>query len=308
MNLRELYKTAISKLSKAGIESAEAEARIMLDEISGKDFAWLFLHAEAEASPGQLSLLEDMLNRRASGEPLQYIMGKVDFMGIEIAVGPGVLIPRPETEGLCELAEREAITFYDCTVKKGSNTFRAHTPSLRFLDLCTGSGCIAARLANRFFESEVAACDISVVALEFARRNCPERVKIFGGDLFEAIPVGEEAYDIIISNPPYIPSAAIAELEAQVKAWEPVIALDGGESGMDTVSRIIKEAPGFLQPGGLLLMEIDESEGSAALREASLTGAYEDFEIHKDLNGKDRYLRAKLRRTIFETELAEFHI
>ena len=220
MNLRELYKIAISKLAEAGVESAEAEAKIMLEEISGRDFAWLFLHAENEASVDAIERLGDMMERRKAGEPLQYIIGKTNFMGIDIAVAPGVLVPRPETEGLCELAESEVLSL--CGDAK----------SLRFLDLCTGSGCIAAYLAERFPQSEVSACDISTVALEFARRNCPERVKLFQGDLFGAIPSGEEPYDIIISNPPYIPSGEIVGLDAEVKAWEPAMALDGGEDGM----------------------------------------------------------------------------
>ena len=282
MNLRELYKIAISKLAEAGVESAEAEAKIMLEEISGRDFAWLFLHAEDEASVDAIERLGDMMERRKAGEPLQYIIGKTNFMGIDIAVAPGVLVPRPETEGLCELAESEVLSL--CGDAK----------SLRFLDLCTGSGCIAAYLAERFPESEVSACDISTVALEFARRNCPERVKLFQGDLFGAIPSGEEPYDIIISNPPYIPSGEIVGLDAEVKAWEPAIALDGGEDGMDTVSRIIREAPEFLRPGGILFIEIEESCGEAALREALHSGAYEEFGIHKDLNDRDRYLRARI--------------
>lgn len=281
MNLRELHNNLISKLLKAGIESAGAETRIMLEEAFGRDFAWLFLHDRDEAAAEAIERLGEMFERRKAGEPLQYIIGKANFMGLDIAVAPGVLIPRPETEGLCELAESEALELCDGDV------------NLRFLDICTGSGCIAAYLAERFPESEVSACDISPIALEFAKRNCPEGIKLFQGDLFEAIPPGEEPYDIIVSNPPYIPSAEIAGLKPQVKAWEPSVALDGGEDGMDTVSRIIREAPEFLRPGGSLFIEIDESCGEAALRAASMSGAYGEFDIHKDLNGRDRYLRAK---------------
>ncbi|NMA93780.1 MAG: peptide chain release factor N(5)-glutamine methyltransferase [Clostridiales bacterium] len=282
----------ISKLLKAGIESAGPETKIMLEEAFGHDFTWLFLHNREEVAAEAIERLGAMLERRKAGEPLQYIIGKANFMGLDIAVGPGVLIPRPETERLCELTESEVLELCGAP-EKCLQSDRGDTVKLRFLDLCTGSGCIAAYLAERFPDSDVSACDISSAALEFAGRNCPERVKLFQGDLFEAIPPGEEPYDIIISNPPYIPSGKIASLEPEVKAWEPSLALDGGEDGMDTVSRIIREAPKFLSPGGLLFMEIDENCGAAALRAASLSGAYEEFEIYKDLNARDRYLRAK---------------
>ena len=290
MTLLQAQQEIEKMLREGGVENAEGEARFLLQDALGLDRAQLLMRYREPAREADIESAFAWAKRRADGEPLQYILGHTDFMGLDIRVAPGVLIPRPETEGLCELFLQEA--------KRRATQKSKQT--CRILDLCTGSGCVAAWAGHAFAQASVSATDLSEDALAIARKNCaaheafPGQIEVLQGDLFEALPQGVQPFDVILSNPPYIPSATVDLLASEVKDHEPRLALDGGEAGMDVVSRIIAQAPGFLAPGGLLLMEIDETQEEAVKRACGASGAYADFAVLCDLAGKVRYLKARL--------------
>ncbi len=299
MTIIEAQRQIAKILREGGVENAMNEARFLLQDALGYDSVQLVTGYRDYACGACVENALDWAKRRAAGEPLQYILGHTDFMGLRIRVAPGVLIPRPETEGLCELLEEEA------------KARKAHDPSSswpsRILDLCTGSGCIAAWAASAFGDAEVTAADISADALAIARENCAAResrqgqVTLLQGDLFDAL-CGEGSspgdggprFDCILSNPPYIPSETVDGLEPEVQDHEPRLALDGGPEGMDLVSRIIGQAPDYLAPGGLLLMEIDDTQEELVSEACASSGRYASYEVLQDLAGKVRYLKARI--------------
>lgn len=310
MTINELINRITAELQAAGVENSAGEARFIAEDVFGKDRTWLFLNGRSQAGEAECSKALEFAARRAGNEPIQYILGHADFMGLDIKVGPGVLIPRPETETLCQLASEE--------LQKVSKAVKP----LKILDLCTGSGCIAAYMQQSFPDGEVYAADISGEALSIAKQNLPASVKLLQGDLFDALKrlvdtgacretearenmakspeaakahepgCGSLKFDLIISNPPYIPSPVVDSLEAEVKDHEPRLALDGGQEGMELNRRIISEAPDWLKPGGLLFMEVDETQRQLLLDACRACGRYSEFQVLRDLYGKDRYLRA----------------
>ncbi len=222
-------------------------------------------------------------------EPLQYIYGRWDFMGLSFAVRPGVLIPRSDTEMIVE------------TVMG-----RLHD-GMRILDLCTGTGCILISLLKYSNGCEGVGVDISAEALALARENAeailgadrdadiPREISLFQGDLYEALTetVTPITYDIIVSNPPYIPAGVIETLEPEVRDHEPRLALDGGDDGLDIIHRIIDEAPAHLIKGGELFLEIGYDQGEAVsglMRDAG----FADVEVIQDYAGLDRVVRGRL--------------
>lgn len=294
-------------LREAGVENAEGEAKLLLREAMGMSSTEFVLSYRQYACSACVEQAFAWADRRSAGEPLQYILGRAGFMGLDIQVAPGVLIPRPETEGLCEMLLKEA-------KRRDAEGGRKGWPS-RVLDLCTGSGCIAAWAASAFPKAQVFAADLSEEALAIARENCaafesrPGQVTLLQGDLFgalENLPAsssngdgpctsgdrGVPLFDAILSNPPYIPSATVDGLLPEVRDHEPRLALDGGPEGMDLVRRILREAPDHLAPGGLLLMEIDDTQEDAVLASCRNSGRWASFEVLCDLTGRVRYLRA----------------
>ncbi|MBQ2218185.1 MAG: peptide chain release factor N(5)-glutamine methyltransferase, partial [Firmicutes bacterium] len=251
MTIIEVQREIAKILKEGGVENAMNEARFLLQDALGYDSVQLVTGYRDYACTSCVETAFDWAKRRAAGEPMQYILGHTDFMGLEIRVAPGVLIPRPETEGLCDLLATE--------VKARRGADPASRWPARILDLCTGSGCIAAWAASAFGDAEVTATDLSKEALAIAAENCrahetrPGQIELLQGDLFGALETerrslslskGEtQPFDVILSNPPYIPSRTVDGLDAEVKDFEPRLALDGGPEGMDLVSRIIKEAP-----------------------------------------------------------------
>ena len=286
MTVIEAQRETAKILREGGVENAMNEARFLLEDALGMDNVQLVTSYRSYACETCVETAFDWAKRRAAGEPLQYILGHTDFMGLDVKVAPGVLIPRPETEGLCELLAEEA----------KARTAEAGTVwPARVLDLCTGSGCIAAWAAHTFPEADVTAADLSEDALAVAAQNCPGRVTLLQGDLFEVVARNRpqrQLFDVILSNPPYIPSATVDALEREVKDFEPRLALDGGPAGMDLVGRIIREAPDHLAAGGLLLMEIDDTQEALVLDACGQSGRYASYEVLKDLAGKVRYLKA----------------
>ena len=213
------------------------------------------------------------LRKRAEHVPLQYIVGETEFMGLKFKVNSSVLIPRQDTETLVEEA------------------LKVVRPGMRVLDLCTGSGCIAISLAVKGGFESVTATDLSKEALKVAERNARTHqvpIRFFQGDLFSALPQSEEkTFDVITSNPPYIPTAVIATLEPEVREHEPMMALDGTEDGLKFYRQIAKEAGSWLKLGGSIYLEIGYDQGEAVsglLKDAGFT----NVRVVKDLPGKDR--------------------
>jgi release factor glutamine methyltransferase len=255
---RELRAWATRELAAAGCVSAAAEADWLLEEASDE------------------TALRAMVARRASGEPLQYVIGWAPFGRLRLRVGPGVFVPRPETEGLADRAAAR---------------LRAAGPSPVAVDLCAGSGAIACFLAAEVPGARVLATELDPGALAWARPNAARHgVELLAGDLDEPLPpelAGRVA--VLCANVPYVPSAAIATLPTDVRDHEPRLALDGGPDGLDVLRRLAPRAGRWLVPGGVLLCEIGEDQAEAAaalLVAAGLTRVG----VHPDLVGRDRVL------------------
>jgi len=237
-----------------------------------------------------LSRINRFVKRRGAGEPLQYIVGHVDFLGLEIRVGKGVLIPRPETELLVE----EAIKAVKHKALRVNNSpFTIHH-SLFFLDLCTGSGCIALALAKEFPAAKVYASDVSAKAIKYARDNADhnaiQNVTFLKGSLFA--PVEEHmSFDLITANPPYIMTSDIEGLQREVREWEPLRALDGGEDGVDFYRKILSKGGVFLKEGGWIFFELGFGQSEAVAKIAAHAG-FKNVELIKDFAGIDRVLKA----------------
>lgn len=218
----------------------------------------------------QHSLLEQALSLRALGFPLQYILGQIEFFGLNFKVDRRVFIPRPETEILVETAIEKV---------KGQRL------RVKVLDIGTGSGCIAISLAKILPQAEITAIDISGDALEVAKENAvsnlvADRISFIQGDALCC-------YDLIVSNPPYIPSADIGDMQKEI-SYEPRIALDGGADGLDFYRRIIKESPKFLEKDGLLIMEIGFGQREDVVKIASQERRLEILEVIKDYSDIER--------------------
>ena len=247
------------------------------------DYSCLDLYLNRHLSLGKekSSFIASVLKRRIDTEPLQYILGKTEFMGLEFRVGPDVFIPRPETEIVVETALNLV----------HSSKFRVQS----VLDLGTGSGCIAISLAKFLPHLNITATDISERALEIARQNAiinNVKIKFLCGDLFDNHELRTTNYELIISNPPYIPTQDLATLQPEIK-WEPRIALDGGRDGMDFYRRIIKEIPDFLEKDGFLVLEIGHGQLEPLRELFRKSGCLEIIEILKDYSGIDRVLVAR---------------
>ena len=275
LTYRELYNEGNSALSMALEEEREAQldARLLLEHVCGTSLQTLLLDGKRPVTDNEAELYRRLLKRRCSREPLAYILGKWDFMGLEFGVSSDVLIPEQDTENLVEEVMRE--------VCDGD----------RILDLCTGSGCILLSLLNYSNGSTGVGTDLSEGAIAVAKENAlklglSERCDWKAGDLFEAVDPGEK-FDIIVSNPPYIRSETIGELAPEVRIHEPRMALDGGDDGLYFYKRIILEAADYLRTGGMLFLEIgyDQAEQVGALMKDA--GYYEVRTI-KDYGGNDR--------------------
>lgn len=255
-----LVKWATDDFRTRGIESPRLDAEVLVGHALGLDRTRVIIESMRPLEPGELTLLRDLVKRRRTHEPIAYLRGHREFYGRSFKVDPRVLIPRPDTEALVEVA-----------LERSNHV----SLSARVLDLCTGSGCVAITLARQRPTSRVVATDLSADALGVARENArllgAYNVAFREGDLFGALEGASRllptTFDLITANPPYIPSGDIEGLMADVRDFEPRLALDGGADGLDLVRRIVAEAPRFLDPDGVLAMEIGagEAEATAAI-------------------------------------------
>ncbi|MBZ0157629.1 MAG: peptide chain release factor N(5)-glutamine methyltransferase [Alphaproteobacteria bacterium] len=275
MNVLEKLRKIAQVFEESGIENPAKEAEILIAGALPIGPSELY-RGDRELSREEASFLSSLAVRRAGGEPLQYILGSVEFFGLKIHVGRGVLIPRPETELLVE----ETISLL------------AHRrPPFSILDLCAGSGCIALALAKRFPEAEVYGTDASEAAMVYATQNARENdvrnVRFRLGNLFD--PVRDMRFDCIVSNPPYIRREEIRTLQREVRDFEPVEALDGGPDGSAFYRSISKGAPRHLKDNGVLALEIGYGQSREVERLIRQAG-FQDIRIIKDFSGIERII------------------
>jgi release factor glutamine methyltransferase len=268
-------------LAKKGVPSPRLQVELLLAEVLQIPRLQLYLNFDRQLQPRELEALNALVERRGQREPLQYITGTTSFCGIELAVNRHVLVPRPETELLAEgawkflnqprpdpnLCLAPDLNLAPDLQPSGSTT-PANSPPLTALDLGTGSGCLAIALAINAPQSPVHATDLSGDALAVARQNAArhqvqERIHFHQGDLFAALPRNLR-FDLIVSNPPYVPTARIQALEPEVRDYEPRPALDGGPDGLDFYRRIAAQAGAFLHPQGRIMLELDDETAPAA--------------------------------------------
>lgn len=274
MTCRDALRTASGMLAKAGVPDPAVDAAFLLSHVTGVPHLVLRADGGRELTQEQTDAYRALIDRRCSREPLQYILGTAQFMGITLRAEEGALIPRNDTETLCEQA------------------FARMKGNERVLDLCTGTGALAIAAALRFPRAQVTACDISPDALAVARKNIAETgapVRLLEGDLFA--PVAGERFDMILSNPPYVTAQEMASLQPEVQR-EPALALYGGEDGLSFYRRIVREAPGHLQPGGWLLLEIGTHQAEAVT--ALMQGDFEAPAVYPDMQGLPRAVAGRL--------------
>jgi release factor glutamine methyltransferase len=322
-----LVESASARLGAAGIETARLDAEVLLAEAAGVDRTALYAGWRRAVPAGRATRFDALLARRLAREPLQYIVGRQEFWSREFAVSPAVLIPRPETELLVELALRklacssgslpyeggarggfdgtadstspfpllgkEGIPSPDRTACQHRSNSEAER-RLRLCDLGTGSGCIAVTLAHELPQATVWAIDDAPAALAMAaanaqRHNVAARVRLLHSHIFAA--AGDLCFDAIISNPPYIASDALRRLQPEL-GWEPTHALDGGFSGLDVIEGLLVQSHSRLRQGGWLIMEIGSDQRTAVARLAYAAG-FCSVSVEPDYAGHPRALLAR---------------
>lgn len=275
MNYTEAFLLGMQKLKEAEIGEAQLDARLLLEEVCGTDHNTLLCHGDREVSEAEEEQYRKALEQRAVHVPLQHLLGYQDFMGLRFQVNEHVLIPRQDTEILVEEAMRY---LHD---------------GMRILDLCTGSGCILLSLLHYSNDCEGVGVDISQEALQVAAQNAELlgiKADFLKSDLYEKV-TGK--FDLLVSNPPYIERKVIPTLMEEVREYDPYIALDGGEDGLDFYRRIIGGAQDYLKRGGQILMEIGSGQAQAVselLREAG----FKEIDVCRDFAGLDRVVSGRL--------------
>lgn len=275
MNIKQALEYGIELLKENNIDEPILKTRIILVNILSESKEYLIIHEKEELSKEVEELYIANIQKLCNDIPLQYIINRQEFMGLEFYVDENVLIPQPDTEILVE----EVI---DISKREGKKNI---------LDLCTGSGAIGISIANSISECNITLSDISKDALEVAKENCikhkvEDRVTIIQSDLFENIDENNK-FDIIVSNPPYIKTDVIKTLDKEVQN-EPILALDGGEDGLKIYRRIINEAYKFLEIDGYLCLEIGYDQKDEVIKLIENIGEYTNIYSKKDLAGNDR--------------------
>lgn len=279
--VRRVLEWTTSHLQKHGSETPRLDAEVLLAHARGCRRIQLYTEYDAELPEAVRARMRELVQRRAQLEPVAYLVGHREFFSLDLVVTPAVLIPRPETETLVIEVLAIAKTL----------------PRPHILDLCTGSGCVAIAVARNCPGARVTATDRSPAALEVARTNVQkhrldEQITLCCGDLFAAV-ADPERFNIVVSNPPYVPTGEIAGLSADVRGFEPKEALDGGTDGLDVIRRIVAEAPRRLTSPGWLLLELSPEQAPAVRQIATETGCYTEIDLIKDLSGHYRVLRAR---------------
>ena len=274
MEYAALYRMGVERLAAAGIEEAKLDARLLLEELCGTDRNDLLVHGDRPVTEQQENSYVNYIELRSRHIPLQHITGYQEFMGLRFKVTPDVLIPRQDTETLVE------------------EVLKNLHDGMRILDLCTGSGCILLSLLRYSNDCVGVGADLSKKALAVAEENAGSlglTAEFVQGDLFEPV-TGK--FEIIASNPPYIPSDVIPTLMEEVREHDPLMALDGKEDGLYFYREIIGQASEYLYPGGMLFLEIG-CEQAGAVTELMKNAGYRDVTVCKDLAGHDRVVSGR---------------
>lgn len=271
LTLKEALAKAVDKLQQMEVPDADIDAWYLLSYVTGLDRAAFFLHGDEPMAEPDMIRYRDLVTKRGERIPLQHLTGEQEFMGLDFHVNEHVLIPRQDTECLVE----RVLPYVD---------------GKRVLDVCTGSGCIAIAIAKLGKPFIVHGVDISEEALAVARQNATElnaSVELFAGDLMTKM---DGQYDVIVSNPPYIPPSVIEGLMPEVRLHEPMLALDGGQDGLEFYRKIARQAVARLAPNGRLFLEIG-CEQAAAVAEILQKQGYREVQVFQDLAGKDRIVQ-----------------
>jgi len=271
-------------LRHAGIESHRLDAEVLLRHVLNVEKEQLYVNGDAPISAGQEAEFRGLLVRRSRREPVAYITGHKEFWSLDFFVTPAVLIPRPETELLVEVALQ-----YVGQLASGSR--------LKVLDVGAGSGAISVCLAKEHAATQIVAVDISSVALDVAsvnarRHGVADRIRFLAGNLFAPVKPLPETFDLIVSNPPYIRTGELSMLAPEIREWEPTVALDGGADGLDTYRRIIEEGHSYLTTGGSIVLEIGANMAPDVAELFSRSGCYRPASVYQDYAGKDRVIAA----------------
>lgn len=294
-DVRSALKEGIARLRASQVPSHTLSAELLLMHALGHDRTWLYSHPEATIDPYAAEIYFTLIARRAAGEPTQYLTGKQEFWGLEFEVNPNVLIPRPETEHIIEVAlERLGLG--------------APNAALRVADVGTGSGCIAVALARELKHATVVATDISAAALEVACKNAARlsvsgRIQFIETDLLESVlhesQVTPDAsgyksrlFDLIVSNPPYVSREEAATLPREVREHEPRAALFGGLRGTEVYARLIDQAQPLLRPGGIIALELGHDSAPHVESLLKENAAWTDVRVTNDLAGIPRVIAA----------------
>lgn len=279
--VRSVLTWATQDFTTRGFDCPNLDAELLLSHALRVDRIRLIVDSNVVLAAEQLQAVRELIQRRRTGEPIAYILGRREFYGLEFRVDPRVLIPRPDTETLVEVALR-----------------RTESRSLygRALDLCTGSGCVAIALSKARATWQLLGTDTSQDALDAARHNAERlgtlhNLTLRHSDLFDQIEPMQ--LDLITCNPPYIPAAEIATLAPDIRNFEPRLALDGGEDGLQIIRRIITQAKPFLNPGGILAMEVGAGQ-AAAVSALFAAAGYAAIERQRDYGGHERVVSGQI--------------
>jgi release factor glutamine methyltransferase len=295
---RELRAGTEERLRGAGVDDAAAGARWMVERVSGYSGAAMIAGEDEPATQPAVAHVDDMVERRVAGEPLQYVLGEWQFLGLDLLVDPRVLVPRPETEVVAQVAIEEAVRL---GARRGvPEPWTAADTAFLAADLGTGSGALALALVSELPEALVWATDASEDALAVARANlagtgvAATRVRLAGGNWFDALPDDLRGrLEVVVSNPPYIAEHEVPQLPATVVDWEPRDALVSGPTGLEAIEVIVADAPGWLDPrGGALVVELAPHQATTA-QDLARTAGFATVEVRRDLAGRERVLVAR---------------
>jgi release factor glutamine methyltransferase len=294
MSVCAVLKEGISRLRATRVPSHTLAAELLLMHALGRDRTWLYTHSEDAVDPAAEERYFALVARRAAGEPTQYLTGKQEFWGLEFEVTPAVLIPRPETEHVVEVAlERLGAR----GIKIRLDTGEPSAP-LRIADVGTGSGCLAVALAHELPHAEIVATDISAPALEVARRNAARhgvlsRIHFLETNVLEGLLHEAGRFDLIVSNPPYVARNEANTLEREVREHEPHTALFGGPTGVEIYDRLIEQAGMLLRSSGILVLELGYNSAEHVGAILAAQSRWADIRITNDLAGIPRVIAAE---------------
>lgn len=283
LSIREALSWGAQALLQAGIENARLDAEVLLRHALGMEREQLYMNTEAPISAGQETNFRELVRRRSRREPVAYITGHKEFWSLDFVMTPAVLIPRPETELLVEVALQH--------VRKPPGS------SIQILELGTGSGAIAVCLAKEKAAAEIVAVDISPIGLDVARVNAgrhgvADRIRFLSGDLFAPLKPLRETFNLIVANPPYVRTSELSTLAPEISNWEPMTALDGGADGIDAYRQIIAQGHEYLAAGGAMVLEIGADMAPTVAELFASSGCYGPASVYQDYAGNDRVIAA----------------